>query len=216
MNAIRSPALAADRVAQLLPFLFTALLLAGLAMQAKLLPIKPMPMEFPSSAGILPGAAPQESVAPASATLSFDAPPAVLPRESVPDENSAIFPEPSVAMIAPNAAGALLSPSLGLPGSGNLTIRSNRPHAVSALALNLLQTAQRVRATMRSRANAVRRPAAPKAQQTAAKRAAPLAAAAKASLPVSGLGGAAGSWGGLGGPAPMAASINGTTMRRKY
>ncbi len=222
---LRPAALARDRIAPLLPFLFAALLCAGLAMQAKLLPVKPMRLEFPSDAGILAGAAPEESVAPPSASVA--APVAVLPRDSVPDETVPPYSTPSVAMVAPDieapsagaAAGAVISPATGLPGSGNLLIRSNRPHAISTLTLNLMQTIQRIRSNVRSPGKAGRRPAALKAQQPAAKRAAALAPAAKAGLPASGLGGAAGSWGGLGGPAmaaSLAASINGTTMRRKF
>lgn len=228
MNAIRSAALHPNRLEQLLPFLFAALLFAGVAMQAKLLPVRPMRLEFPPSADTPPGAAPEESVAPPSATLSFDALPDVLPRDSVPDETVPPYSTPSVAMVAPDieapsagaAAGAVISPATGLRGSGNLLIRSNRPHAISALTLNLMQTIQRIRSNVRSTGKAGRRPAALKAQQPAAKRAAALAPAAKAGLPASGLGGAAGSWGGLGGPAPLAASlaasINATTMRRKF
>ncbi|HXY98931.1 MAG TPA: hypothetical protein VEI03_02955 [Stellaceae bacterium] len=222
MNRFRSVALQPDRLPQLLPFLFVALVLAGMAMQAKLLPVKPMRMEFPPSIDASPGAAPKDSVAPPIALPSFDAPSSVLPRESVPDDTLTASPEPSVAMLAPTieapfagaVAGAIASPA-GLSGSGNLALRANRGQAVSVLTRNLLQTVERIRANMRPPAKAARRSTALKAQQAAAKHPTPLAIA-RTSLPQSSLGGAAASWGGLGGPAPPASGLSGTTMRRKY
>lgn len=221
MNALRPAAFHPDRLAPLLPVLFAALLFAGMAMQGKLLPVQPMRLEIPSGAGMSEGAAPQESLPPPSVALSLNPPPAVLPRDSVPDETAPAYSGPGVTMVAPDIeapfAGAAASAGALPQGSGNLNIRSNRAHAVSALTLELMQTLQRVRANLRAAAKASRKPAALKAVRPAAKHAAaPVSPAAKTAPALSGLGGAAASRGVLGGPAPLAASLDGTAMRRKF
>jgi hypothetical protein len=220
MNLVRPAALGPDRLAALLPLLVGALVFAGLAMPGKLLPVKPLPIEIPAVADTAPGAAPQESVPPPLPALAFSRPSPVLPRDSVPDEAAPTYATPSVAMAPPGGEAAVPADHLPLAtgGSGNLALRATHAHAVSSLALNLLQQVERIRASARAAAHASRKPAPlPKpGLHASVRRAPPLPAPAKAGPPVASLGGAAPPANGLGGPAAMAESLNGATMRRKF
>ena len=74
-----SASLADDRSLQWLPLILVAVALG--VMQAGLLPVRPIALDIPSTLGVLPGAAPEESIAPPS-PAPVAVPSAILPSES--------------------------------------------------------------------------------------------------------------------------------------
>jgi hypothetical protein len=212
----------------LLPFLFAAALLGGMALQGKLMPLKPSPMEIPATVGIAPGAAPQQSVAP-EPRLLLVAPvlSPVLPTESRPSDSSpGSRDESSAGPVGISARSSdtwtdRLPRGLAPEGfSGNLNIRSRQPTPISALVAGLLLSLKRVHPLAPPHANAALapRPRIAIVQNRAALSSASLASAPKPSLAGWVLGGAAPQRAPLGGPASLAAryapSISGMTVRR--
>jgi hypothetical protein len=219
----------ADRYRDLLPFLGAAILVAAIAMQATLMPVKPLAIGFPPIADetVTPGALPQFSVAPERNTVQT----VVLPSEAVPEDHEATSEPPSTAMAPPEIAapfGAEDAPPLpasqaplavGLPGAGNLHIRTSRSLALSSLATNLMRQIEQLQAARRQ--SLEKRPATIKpAQPTVLPAGRALKETGTAGPALVGVGGPAPRAGVLGGPLPLAGKyapvIDGTTLRRRF
>jgi hypothetical protein len=152
-------ALTRDRSLQALPFVVAAVLLG--AMQARLLPVRPIQFDIPSTSGIPPGAAPKESMAPPAPVV---APAPVLPSESVPSETSPSASDVSSA-IAPGARRTTpvtdawtdhlprqLAPA---GGAGNINTRSRQPNAITVLVTSLMRSLKRIHPIMLTRTKAM-------------------------------------------------------------
>jgi hypothetical protein len=213
-----------ERALQLLPFLFGVALIGGMALQARLMQPHAIAFDLPTTSGILPGAAPQQSVAPEERLPPRAAPASVLPTDSRPPAPplNTTEPEagaaPGAVRVEPAATGAWADrlprsiPAEG--GAGNLNIKSKQqPTAMSALIASLMQSLKRLHPLTLQRAKPVANPLATKPLLHQARP----ALTASRPAPVRGtLGGAASLRAGLGGPAPMAAryapAINGATV----
>jgi hypothetical protein len=221
MQTIRAVMLHPDRLVPFLPLVFGALFIAAAALHVTLLPVKPLRLEIPS--GITIGIAPQESTAPPAPAAPVTVTPLtpVLPQESIAPEAAPTAASPSVAMAPPDiegpaagAAAGAASPLLGLPGSGNLHLRTTGTQAISTLVANLMETLRRLRA--RSAARPVHHPLAltplPQSRREPTL--------AKESPVPAGLGGPAARRGDLGGVPPLAQrfapAIDGASFKRKY
>ena len=226
-----SAALTSERSLQLLPFAIAVALLG--AMQTRLLPVRPIRMEIPSSIGIPPGAAPQESIAPMTAARPVE-PTQVLPRESMPTASAPTNAEPSSATAALGAQRAFphagtaedawvdrLPREIGTEGAaGNIKARAKQPTAVAALIAGILQSLKRIHpsAVLPAKALAAKM-AGVKTTQTHIRLVVPIRAnTARPNLPGGEIGGAAPLRNVLGGPAPIAARyaerIDGTSVDR--
>jgi hypothetical protein len=224
----RAATLAANRAPQILPLILAAVLLA--IMQARLLPVRPVPLNLPSTIGTPPGAAPEQAVAPPTplpATLVTQA----LPVESEPPTATAPSTAPSSDATAERMpagpGGAAWSDRLprvtatSTEGAGNLNNRAKlQPTAVTTLVTSIMKSLQRIHPS-----------AAPSAKELTA-RLAPLktppkrialttptrAFPPKPNLTGWALGGATAPRGILGGPAQLAnryaPTINGATPDR--
>jgi hypothetical protein len=142
--------LTTGRGPQLLPFALVAVVMGGMAIQSRLLPVRYVPIEVPSTAGIAPGTAPQESVAPPTVA----APVQVLPSESMPVANSSTLSDTSVATAA---EGTRMTEKRTdrLPreaaveneaGAGNLALhlKQKQPTAITALLANIMASLKRL------------------------------------------------------------------------
>jgi hypothetical protein len=146
----RRAAALADRAPQILPLILAAVLLA--IMQARLLPVRPVALNLPSTIDTPPGAAPEQSVAPPTplpATLVTQ----VLPAESEP-------PAAATPSTAPNSdataermpagpGGAAWSDRLPratpAEGAGNLNNRTKQqPTAITTLVTSIMKLLQRI------------------------------------------------------------------------
>jgi hypothetical protein len=147
-----------DRSLQALPFVVSAAVLG--AMQARLLPVRPIQFDIPSTGNILPGAAPQEAMAPPT-PLAIRAP--ALPSESVPGEVVPSASDTSSGAIAPGARRAVpddwadrlplaLAPT---GGSGNINMRSKQPNAISVLVTSLMRSLKRLHPIVQLRAKTI-------------------------------------------------------------
>jgi hypothetical protein len=223
----------ADRYRDLLPFLGAAILVAAIAMQATLMPVKPAAIGFPPAADetVTPGALPQFSVAPDVSAERNTVQTVVLPTEAVPAEPEASSEPPSTAMVPPDLAAPFAAENapplsareargaVGLPmGAGNLHIRTSRELALSSLATNLMRQIQQLQAARRQ--SLEKRPATLKpVRPTVAPVARTLKETGAAGPAVPGVGGPAPRVGILGGPLPLtgkdAPVIDGTTLRRR-
>lgn len=224
----------ADRYRDLLPFVGAAVLFAAIAIQAKLMPVKPAAIGFPPVADetVTPGALPQYSVPPDLSAERETVQTVVLPTEAVPQGQETTGEPPSAAMAPPeivapfaaeNAPPLRARPApvaVGLPlGAGNLHIRTSRSLALSSLATNLMRQIEQLQAARRQ--SLEKRPATLKPVRPTllpAERA-PKETGATGPAPV-GLGGPASRTGVLGGPLPLAGKdapvIDGTTLRRRF
>jgi hypothetical protein len=150
MTPRRPIMLTTGRGPQLLPFALVAVVIGGMAIQSRLLPAQYVPIEIPSTAGIAPGTAPQESVAPPTVA----APVQVLPSESMPVANSSALSDTSVATAA---GGARTTEKWAdrLPreavveddaGAGNLALhpKQKQPTAITALLANIMASLKRL------------------------------------------------------------------------
>jgi hypothetical protein len=203
--------------------LFAAALLGTLAIQARLMPLRPISMEIPSTAGIAPGAAPQESLAPEPPASPALVRASVLPSESQPSDPSPSSREassggPAFVTDRPPAAWTDRLPrEIGPDGaSGNVKIRSKQPTAISSLVASIMQSLKRLHPLAPPPAKAA---AATQAMINAGRNRPPLRSSVpKPRLAGWGLGGPVPQRAVLGGPAPLAAryapSINGMTLRR--
>lgn len=184
-------------------------------------------MEIPPTAGIVPGAAPQESVAPKSPVPLAPASPSVLPSESQPPDALPMSREASSA--GPAAAAGRQSEvwadrlprDIGAEGAaGNLKTHARQPTAISTLVASLLQSLKRLHPLAPPPAKAAlgTQLKINAAKTRATIRSPTLASAPKPSLAGWALGGPAPRPAALGGPTPLAAryapSINGVTLRR--
>jgi hypothetical protein len=224
----------ADRYRDLLPFLGAAILVAAIAMQATLMPVKPAAIGFPPAADetVTPGALPQFSVPPDVSAERNTVQTVVLPTEAVPAGPEASSEPPSTAMAPPDLAAPFAAenaPPLsagearaaaGLPmGAGNLHIRTSRELALSSLATNLMRQIAQLQAARRQ--SLEKRPATLKPVRPTplpARRAPQEAGVSRPAL--MGLGGPAARTGVLGGPLPLAGKyapvIDGTTLQRRF
>jgi len=213
---------------QLLPFLFAAALLGGIAMQARLLPPRQIAIEIPPTLGKPPGASPQQSVPPESITTPIVAPSPVLPPESLPTDQPISPAEPSsgaTALGTRRTATPMGTPSdswvdhMPRPAAqdssaGNINIRSKQPTAISALVASISQSLKRLYLTASLRGKALK----PSPTIKPATNHAKLGSTAVAALPRNvltggALGGAASQPVALGGPAPRnAAAIGGVAL----
>jgi hypothetical protein len=220
-------ALATDHAPHLLPLLFAAALIGGLAIQARLMPLRPILMEIPSTIGIAPGAAPQESLAPEPPISPAIVPSSVLPSESQPSDSSPSSGEISSAGPAFVTERQSEAWSDRLPreiepdgASGNVKIRSRQPTSISLLVASIMQSLKRIHplAPPRSLAAVGMRTRVSAAQNRSTFRSTARANVPKPSLAGWGVGGPAPQRAILGGPTPLAAryapSINGMTLRR--
>jgi hypothetical protein len=149
-----SASLAGDRSLQWLPLVLVAVALG--VMQARLLPVRYVPLDIPSTLGVAPGAAPEESIAPPlSAPVST--PSVVLPSESQPPaeapsaELGSGAGAPGAQRVLPKAEGAAAVWSDRLPraagaeeGVGNLRIHARQPTAVSTLVASIVKSLNRI------------------------------------------------------------------------
>lgn len=144
---------AAGRELPLVPFAIVTIVIGGMALQSRLLPVRYVPLNLPSTAGMAPGAAPQESVPPPTVTVPIH----VLPSESVPAASSPTLGETSVATAA---EGARLTVKWAdrLPraaaigddaGAGNFALhpKPGQPSAITSLLANLMRSLKRLHPT---------------------------------------------------------------------
>jgi hypothetical protein len=209
-----------DLSLQALPFLFAAAVLACIAMQARLLPVRVVPLAVPSTIGIPPGAAPQESIAPPAAVLSTP----VLPSESLPTDPLVSLAEASLPATPSGRATDAWADHMPrraalAAGAGNINVRAGQPTAISSLVANILRSLKRIHPIVPPRARTVT--ATLKAMQNPAKlRVAAMTSTPKPSLAGWGLGGPVPRRGMLGGPAPLAgryaANLDGLTMGSRH
>jgi hypothetical protein len=151
-----SASLADDRSLQWLPLILAAVALG--AMQARLLPVRPIALDIPSTFGVPPGAALEESIAPPS-PAPVAAPSMILPNESQAPAVSLPSGElgsgaavPGAQRLSPEAAGGAEAWADHLPrfagiaeGSGNLVIHNKQPTAVSTLVASMVKSLSRLR-----------------------------------------------------------------------
>lgn len=227
------------RQRDLAPFVGAAAMLASaLAMQARLMPLRHIAIQFPPSiddaAGV--GALPQFSLPPDAAAERAVVDTTVLPREAVPDQQTAPTAGPSVATAPPEDAapwgadqavappgGAISTPLgiVGAMGAGNLHLRlhSGPSSPLSALATDLKAQIERlhplpqVRAK-RSAASATAVPKVKLAGRMVAEEAKPGPSAA-----VPGIAGPMRTQGALGGLSPLTVKetpiLDGTSFKRR-
>jgi hypothetical protein len=160
-----SASLAGDRSPQWLPLVLVAVALG--VMQARLLPVRYIQLDIPSTLGVPPGAAPEESVAPLPAPGAPSS--VVLPSESQPPSvslPSAELGSGAAALgarrLSPEAAGGAEAWADHLPriagiaeASGNLVIHNKQPTAVSTLVASIVKSLSRLRASAVLSAKAV-------------------------------------------------------------
>jgi hypothetical protein len=229
-----SVSLDADRYRDFLPFLGAAILVAAIAMQATLMPVKPTAIGFPPTADetVTPGALPQFSVPPDVSAERNTVQTTVLPTEAAPAEPEASLEPPSTAMAPPDIAAPFAAENapplaargapvaVGLPlGAGNLHIRTSRQLALSSLATNLMRQIEQLQAARRQTLE--KRPATLKPVRPPVLPAGRTLKETGAAGPaVPGVGGPAPRVGVLGGPLPLvgkdAPVIDGTTLRRRF
>jgi hypothetical protein len=224
----------ADRYRDLLPFLGAAILVAAIALQATLMPMKPVAVGFPPVADetVTPGALPQFSVAPDASVERNAVQSVVLPTEAVPPDQETISAPPGTAMAPPEIAapfaaedaaplpGRSAPVAVGLPmGAGNLHIRTTRQLALSSLATNLMRQIEQLQAARRQSLEkrlVTLKPTQPTVPRTGRA----LQETGAAGPAVAGVGGPAPRVGVLGGPLPLAGKyapvIDGTTLRRRF
>ena len=144
-----------DRSLQFLPLVLATVALA--AMQARLLPVRSIPLDIPSTIGVAPGAAPEFSVAPASPVLAGPRV-AALPSESQPPTAAQPSAElgsgagaPGAQRIFPETRGAAAAWADRLPrasgaqeGAGNLKIHTKQASAVSTFVANIAKSLSRI------------------------------------------------------------------------
>jgi hypothetical protein len=215
-------ALTAGRGLQLLPFALATVIVGGMALQSRLLPVRYVPIEIPSTAGMSPGAAPQESVP--SPTVA--APIQVLPSESMPAENSSALNETGVATAAEGARAPgkwadYLPRETAIEedtGAGNLMLhpKQRQANAISSLLANIMRSLKRVHPTALPSIKVLATHN-PRLAPNRAKIEMPrIAAAANPHLMGWTLGGPVAPRDFLGGPAPLGArfapSVNGATL----
>jgi hypothetical protein len=218
-------AFAAARGLQLLPFALVSLVLGGMVIQSRLLPVRYVPLDLPSTAGIAPGAAPQESIPPPTIAT----PTRALPSESMPVASSLTSSETSVATAAEGARSTQkwtdrLPREAGVEeeaGAGNLALhpKQNQPNAITSLLANIMRSLKRLHPT----APPIKLPAThnPKLATSRAPVGSPrVVAAANPHLMGWTLGGPTAPRGILGGPTPLGArfapSLNGATIAPRH
>jgi hypothetical protein len=145
--------LAAGRGLPLLPFALVTAVVGGMVFQSRLQPVRYVPIEIPSTAGSMPGAAPQESVPPPVVATA----PRALPTESVPTMNSPPSSETSVATAAEGVRATekwadRLPRESGIAdnvGAGNLVphLKQKQPSAVTSLLANIMASLKHLHAT---------------------------------------------------------------------
>lgn len=226
-----------DRYGDIAPFLgAAAILVAAFAIQARLVPLRPIAIEFPPPADQAASstALPEYSLPPDQATERDLILTTVLPTESVPDNQTASSAPSNAAMTAPDIAppfGAAESGGpppagtvplgMGVPlGAGTLRLHTGRSGPLSALATNLMEQIKRLHPfPPQVRA---KRPALIKAERLIANPAGSVVAEAGRTGPAAatGIGEPVPLRGVLGGPSPLAAKtapvIDGTTFRRRF
>ncbi len=151
-----SASLAADRSLQWLPLVLVAVALG--AMQDRLLPVRPIALDIPSTFGVPAGAAPEESIAP-PLLAPVAVPSVILPSESQAPAVSLPSGElgsgaavPGAQHLSPQATGGAEAWTDRLPrvagiaeGSGNLVIHNKQPTAVSTLVASMVKSLSRLR-----------------------------------------------------------------------
>jgi hypothetical protein len=145
-----------SRALQALPLVLAAAVLA--AMPATLLPVRPIPLDIPSTIGV--GAAPEYSVAPISRSVA-PAATTVLPSESQPPATSSPEAELGSGGAAPGAQRILAEtkgasevwadrlPRTAAAGeaSGNLKLHTRQPTAISTFVASIMKSLSRLRPT---------------------------------------------------------------------
>lgn len=139
---------------QFLPLVLAAVMLG--IMQARLLPVRYVPLDIPATLGFPAGAAPQESIAPPSPAAAAT-PPVVLPGESQPPaevsaaELGSGAAAPGAERVLPQAEGASAMWTDRLPrtagaeeGAGNLNIHARQPTAISTLVASIVKSLSRI------------------------------------------------------------------------
>lgn len=225
------------RQRDLAPFVgAAAMLAAALAMQARLMPVRHIAVQFPP---------PMDDAAEAGALPEFSLPPdetaeraivdtSVLPREAAPDRLTAPAAAPSIAMAAPEGAalwgadeaaappGAVSGPLgiAGAMGAGNLRLHlhSGPSSPLSALATDLKAQIERLHPMPQVRA---KRPAASSTGMPTTKlgaRTVPVEKPGRLAA-VPGIGGPPPAHGALGGLSPLAVKeapiLDGTSFKRR-
>jgi hypothetical protein len=210
---------------QLLPIALVTVVVGGMAIQSRLLPVRYVPIEIPSTAGIAPGTAPQESVPPPTVV----APIQVLPSESVPIVSSPTLSETSAAT-AGEGARSTEKWTDRLPraaaneddsGAGNLALhlKQKQPSAITSLLDNIIRSLKRLHPTTTPVKLATTHSPNPAINhvKTGAPR---VAAAANPHLAGWTLGGPVAPRYVLGGPMPLAArfapALNGATLAPRH
>jgi hypothetical protein len=206
--------LALDRSA-LPPLLFVAAALAAITPQVALWPRQPA-LFIPPTLGTPPGAAPQQSVAPPSASAASISS-TVLPSESAPPQSLPNVDQPSSAPTIARSEPSLWTDRLPRVdaldgGAGNIKTRPKQPTVMTTMIAALLKSLKRVEPVAPAHLKALT--AHPPKPATPQSHAAP--ASINAPRPGWTLGGTAPRPAALGGPTPLAAryapSINGATV----
>ncbi len=211
---LRSLSASGGRALQALPLVLAAAALA--AMQAALLPVRPIHLEVPSTIGL--GAAPEHSVAPVSRSAAQAS--SVLPNESQPPAATLPATELASGAAAPGAqrsvpetkdaseawADRLSRAAAAVEASGNLKLHAKQPTAISTFVASIIKSLSRLHPGAAASAQALAERIAVKPQARRAATALPTRAVpAKPNLAGWALGGAAPQRNILGGPAPLAA-----------
>lgn len=219
-------AFASGRGLQLLPFAVVVVVVSGMAIQSRLLPVRYVPLDLPSTAGVTPGAAPQESLPPPTITEPIQ----VLPSESLPAVSSSTLSETGVATAAEGARSTekwadrlpRAATAEEEAGSGNLTLhpKQQRPSAITSLLANIMRSLKHLHPTTPPSIKALATHN-PKPAPDRAKIEPPRAvAAANPHLMGWTLGGPIAPRNVLGGPTPLAArfapSLNGATLAPRH